>query len=546
MLVGLATYPGVNQFVNASFGFTHGISPSVCSLAIAPQSDYFPIDGTLEFTFDDIKVEFPDCRVDTGRITRNAAGEVWQLSIMDRRWKWRWGRINGVYNIRNADGTIHGHNLPPQETTERTPQELAELCLEEMGESGYDIGDLPNKSRPEVRWNDAPAEALASLCDELGCHVVLRLDNTIKLCKVGSGNDLPTDGIISGGASVDPPDGPREMTVECGGNRYQLDLELEAVGVDNDKDEDGSPIGTIIPIDDLAYKPVAGWSASAAFFSPSDNVIDNDDDWELAKRSVYKMYRVVYPINVALFGVIDSIDHLIIESEQVTTKTENNIESNQPAVILGVWFGGTESLTNSAADTEYERSWSLDTNTGIVKFTEPVFKSSNGGAGGTAEAAEIKLRTAIQVRDTNTRALKRYNRTRRRDTPAETPARFYKHHELHLNYIDAVTPNQDDIDMAADHYLDAAEQEYQAQYPQSIRYMGLRRVDLDGAIQQISFNVTAGGTTTTISRNTEELLRVPSYKKRRRVERAREAPDTQKMVAKIDMQIQMAPGQRQI
>ena len=51
--------------------------------------------------------------------------------------------------------------------------------------------------------------------------------------------------------------------------------------------------------------------------------------------------------------------------------------------------------------------------------------------------------------------------------------------------------------------------------------MGLLDVDVDGAIQQISYDVSAGGTTTTLSRNTEELLRVPSYKEKRRIEKQR-------------------------
>ena len=530
MLVGLATYPGVNQFVNASFGFTHGISPSVCSLAIAPQPDYFPIDGTLEFTFGDIKVEFPDCRVDTGRITRNAAGEVWSLLIMDRRWKWRFGIINGLYNIRNPNGTIRGHELPPEESTERTPQQLAELCLKRMGESGFDVGELPNEQRPEVIWNDVPAEALARLCDDLGCRVVLRLDNTVKLAKVGVGGDLPTDGILSGGASVNPPDGPNRISIECGANRYQVDLALEAVGISNDTFDDGEPKGTIVPINSLPYKPPDGLIAKGWFINTkqgtlADNVVD-DDDYRLAVKSVCKMYRVKFPLTIPGFEDVKDLDHVIIENKQVLTRRQDNIVTSLDAIVLGVFDPGTESFVNTDANTEYPYNWLLDTKTGIITFADVVIKVAGAGLrsslGPSFGEADLFLRCAIQVRTLKTRELLRHYRTRQRDVPTITAPRVYKHHELHVGYTETVSLNLNRIDATADDFLDAAELEYQTQYPQSIRYMGLLDVDVDGAIQQISFDVSAGGTTTTLSRNTEELLRVPSYKEMRRIERQRD------------------------
>ena len=96
---GLAHFPGIDQLLSASITLGHGISPSSAKLQIAPQVNFAAETGTLSFEYDGTTVAFPDCKVDRSSMDRNERGEVVQLSILDRRWKWRFGQISGKYNV---------------------------------------------------------------------------------------------------------------------------------------------------------------------------------------------------------------------------------------------------------------------------------------------------------------------------------------------------------------------------------------------------------------------------------------------------------------
>jgi hypothetical protein len=57
-----------------------------------------------------------------------------------------------------------------------------------------------------------------------------------------------------------------------------------------------------------------------------------------------------------------------------------------------------------------------------------------------------------------------------------------------------------------------------------VSYAGFRPINLDGAIQQVTWALDESGfARTRASRNREELLYVPSYKERRAMEKVREA-----------------------
>ena len=120
--------------------------------------------------------------------------------------------------------------------TERTPKELATLCLNTaMNETGFVLDGLPDLVRPTVMWDyENPANALQALCDDLGCRIFLGLDNKVHIkCKAGVGEALPTDGILRPSFTIDPPDMPDTIAVACAGTRHQLDLQLESVALDN-------------------------------------------------------------------------------------------------------------------------------------------------------------------------------------------------------------------------------------------------------------------------------------------------------------------------
>lgn len=75
--------------------------------------------------------------------------------------------------------------------------------------------------------------------------------------------------------------------------------------------------------------------------------------------------------------------------------------------------------------------------------------------------------------------------------------------------------------MRASYYLAGLEAQYLAAESLTIRYNGLEAVDLDGAIQQVTWTTDVqGGCDTVASRNCEHHLYVPPYPARRRLEGA--------------------------
>jgi hypothetical protein len=514
---GIATFPGVNQIVDATYSLTHGISPSVATLTIAPQYNFTAAGGPLRFLFDGLYVTLPDCRVDKHSFRRTARGEVWQLAIFDRRWKWMaaGGRISGHFNLRKDDGTI-------RDGTEKTPQELATLLLEAMGESGYSVARLPNLIRPQVEWDEAdPPQELARLCDSVGCRVVLQGDNTVGLWPLGTGAPLPSGYILEDSLTIDPPETPDKLTVVCGPTRYQVDLELEAVGKENDDD------GTIKLVNGLAYKPAAGWAeqvppwfdgVTGTQTRADSKIIYNRD---VAAASVWKMYRVKFPLTIDGYSVsnIEDLDHLEIELELVDTKTDNGVEVNLPAEVWGTWCPGEDDFANET-DTVVDRPWTWDGKHGILTFSQPLYRNSATGSISIA-AATLYLKTAVRIRHKVDRSWSNYHYGKTIGNWG-TKERLLHHDELHLTYKNGVRQNEADLEQTCRYYLDAAEAQYQTPLPQTRTYAGLVLTSPDGAIHQVTWSVGRQGCTTKISRNNEHTDRTIPYKERRMLEKAAE------------------------
>jgi len=98
---------------------------------------------------------------------------------------------------------------------------------------------------------------------------------------------------------------------------------------------------------------------------------------------------------------------------------------------------------------------------------------------------------------------------------------------------DQASNTEAEAEKAAKHYLDAVEKQYQTTDPSSFTYGGIQKIDVDGAIQQVTWNVSDDGfATTRASRNREELLVVPSYNERRMMERLQDALTLQNLTTR--------------
>lgn len=530
---GLCEFPGIAQVIRAEYTLQHGITPGVCHLECVPQLTPIAAGGTLRFKFGGVLLEFPGCRVDQGSYRANSSGQIVSLAIFDRRWKWRFGAISGEYNARQADNTIKAGR-------EKTPQELAILCLKAMGEPAYDVSQLPNDSRPHIAWDhEVPAQALAQLAEDLGCRVVLRLDNSVMIARTGFGEQLPIGGmpITEAGQTVDTPERPDRLRIVCAPSVYQIDIPLEAVGLDTD--------GRLKIVDELSYTPASGWgSQDSMFFSG----VAAGAARELAKQTVWRWYRILaqnldgsIPLVIPGYGPITHRDLLLplgtSQVEQYADAGANGDELKaKPAEVYGTYYDGALAYANTMTTfgdipgRYYTGGFAIDAQLGLVKFGDAVYQLD---ADGNQVDAAIYLRTGVTVRDPITLAFERYSRDL--VYPGGqwgTGPRAYKHDELEYQtithydangYVAWAEHNETRLLQECDYYLAAANLEYQATQAISITYAGLVPINPDGAIQSVSWSVGGGPATTRAGRNNEFNPAIPPYRLRRQWEQARAA-----------------------
>lgn len=599
---GIATFPGILQIVEASYTRAHGIQPGIASLTIAPQAGIVGELGDLVFAFEGTSENgnstytFTGCKLDRFRFERDTRGFIVRLAVLDRRWKWEFPTVTGTFNMRHENGELVNDlsQTQSQQTanliwvTEKAPQDLATLCLEAMGEVDYDVSALPNDPRPLVEWDhENAARALEDLCELLGCHVVLKMDDTVQIWRLGVGSDLPENlDIQIRSPGVDLPERPDAIRVIGNRQRVQADMLLEAVGLDTD--------GQTKPIDELSYIPknANGTADYSGVIAPYFLGISDLKARELAKQTLWRWYRVKFPFFVfALDNATEdenptltlvSIDNLLqiapLEDMQIDQEVENGQQRFKQAWIWGIW--GTDSLgyvngvstlktldpnfmagelavsqpilgtdADFAKKSLYFGGFSIDADRCIVKFSEIVARmgSTQDAAGNTnkpVSAAVLVLRTAICIRNKNTRAWLRYNRRRDFGTDFGTEPKDFKHDDVILNVtnrydtsfsydpstglapryalINNVVSNQAVCDQACEYYLDAAEQHYLTTTPEIRTYTGFQAVELDGAIQQVTFSLSRAGATTTIARNTEIIANRMLYNEKRFYNRMRQ------------------------
>lgn len=545
-LQGLCFFPGVLAVKSANYRLQHGITPGVCQMVIVPQLDFTAAGGDLEFAFGTLRLVFPDCKVDRFSMQRNDSGEVWTFQILDRRWRWAFagihGPLSGNYNLRGEDGLL-------EPAFEKTPQQLAALCLDALGERGYDVSQLPNDARPEVDWDrEYPAQALQALVEPLGCRIVLRLDNRVQICRTGVGAALPLDeDVVENSLTIDPPERPDALLFIAGPSYYQAEFVLEPVGKDMD--------GVIKYIGDLSYKPAGGWHrASAPYFAD----VVPDRARRLAMETVYRWYRIdvtqnpdgTGPFELPGYGEIVYMDQLLPLDDLLNESVED-VDGNHSwlnASVFGTfWDEGTAS-SDTPERTVYSRDFEIDGEEGIVKFDRPVLRIFDLVGAKVDYPATLYLRCTCTVRDSETWALDRYEQERKQPGARwGTGAELVKSDDVYLRVVPEydertykvkkITDNKADLRKEADYRLTAAELKYQTPLPQEIVYRGLKAISPDGAIQSVTFSVSdeAPGAQTRAARNDEFAIFAPSYEERRMRERIRanKVEETKQQAGKI-------------
>lgn len=534
-------FPGVQRVVSAGYTLSHGVSPGIATLRIAPQSSYIPDVGTFEIVMGNTILRFHQCRVDRGQFTNSQGGQTWTLPIFDKRWRWLYGEISGHYNLKNQTGQLITE-------TEKTPQELARLCLDAMGEPVFDVGDLPNEPRPEVHWSHAnPAESLETLCEELGCRVVMETDGKVSLRRLGDGNTLPDmPSAMNADFSVDFPESPDSIKAIGGPTLYQAKFKLKAVGRDVD--------GKIKDLDDLSYKPQNGWEqADITDFTNIAEVnpgsIETSEKLKRAKESVFRMYRIESHVDgtntLPGYGTLEKIDpatgntvfdlERIIPIEETLAETYLDVLTNKrkrkPAEITGEYMSNDFGISSTSPGDFYDGDFRIDRELGIVNFSRPVLLVDNGNQ----VPANLVLHVAYPIEDEETGEVDRIVNERDLGGTNGTGPMIIEREDAILavrgdydgeQFLGSITTNNDngEIDQELEYYIDATVLQFQNIQAGDVSYAGIHNINPDGAIQQVTWSIEQSGATTRASRNSEHSIFFPPYNevRRRRVLREME------------------------
>jgi hypothetical protein len=324
-----ATFPGIDSIARAEVVLVRGTLPGVHVVLIVPQDGLALEPGTLTIT-DGIggTLVLPDCLVlqMSMRKVKLNGGWHWALEVLDHRWRWEGPVVGGEWNKRLPDGSV-------DEVTKKNPQELATLCLDALGESGYSVSGMPTNVYPYCDWRSHPSArvALQEVCDAVACEVTGGEFAAVTVYPLGSGPDMPSGTIMHQSVTMERP-APANYKLVGGPKRYCTKLKLNPFGFESDDSVTG--------IDSLSYKPASGWGVELpGVFSglSSSNQI-------LAKKGVWIVYEIAGQADGSLevpgsdVAINDVSQYLPLLPEQIDADSyTDDLQFPLPAKVTGTF-----------------------------------------------------------------------------------------------------------------------------------------------------------------------------------------------------------------
>lgn len=564
-------FPGIVGPKQGTYTLTRGITPGIVTIVCDPELGNLQGTGTVTLGDGRSTVSIPKCQVDQINLEFNINQQLATIPLLDRRWMWQFGSIDGRYNVTaprvydvpaiNASGTQTGNPTSPddadtapsiQEDTKKSARELATLLFEAMGETGYDVGALPHDDFPAKEWDATnPARELESLANQYGCVVCYSpFTDKAGIVKDGVGAELPQPGVSdlqSDALSIDPPEGPRAIVVYGAPVEHQVRFQLEAVGLDFD--------GRVKLLDDLSYKPSGGWGSMSPPFSAkyTDAVFPNlptgrhsRDAVALIQASVYRWYRIKHTLPMYREGecwipVDDTesatnrkrLDHIVLLPYRIETAQDDLGQRNKlGATCYGITKGGSANFRSTVAGDEVKASFSIDAARQLVIFNERQYRID--ATTKTPVAADLILECAVNIMDNDNHQVVRsrfefpLNQQPSSDRPRKDELAIVRddiRQFFRTEYIDAIS-NQVNVTASnetacrdqAKYYAESEAVKFQTNTPQVRIYNEIRPIQCDGAIQSVSWTAGLGGISTQASRGTElQAVSIP-YRQRRKWE----------------------------
>ena len=521
MSMEVLSFPGVAQPTGLHAMRTNGIHPNQNILWCLPQTGNIASLGNLQFGNEGTVVEMRDCLVDRPNYRVSTTGHSIGLVLLDRRWRWKYATVTGRYNVPRADGTFQN---------QKSAQELVTICFLAMGEPGAIVSEIPSDSYPEVAWDATRADiALDELCEMFGCEPTLYLNDGAAIIRYGFGAVPPNNlDIQSLGVSIDPPVVPKTLRAICNRTVIQCRMEYEAVGVDRD--------GSIVPIDDLTYKPSGGWE-SESDWTEFPNVAEFSDRL-LASHSVGKMYRPVAfadgSMNVPGLDVeIDSIERLTPFRSRLleTVTSDGDTAFNVPKAIGVYWVEGSPTVSQNTDGYEpINQPFRMDRGSGIITFEKPLLKLNDSSQWTPADLL-VAVAFSVERSDSLLPIRAEFTRDIGGDIGEVVLETKIRPHMIVCRYDDEtdstvpseIVDNWDVIEAEADSALQRVAETYQAVGAGQIVYRSIQPIFTDGIVRQVYWSIGPSGFTTVASVNTESIPNAPRVADRRNWRRNRAA-----------------------
>jgi len=279
--------------------------------------------------------------------------------------------------------------------------------------------------------------------------------------------------------------------------------------------------------------------------------IETDPAPELPLPSNYEPPEDIY-LPGALVPILDIKQFLPLVGEQVETEGEGDYEKPKDAIVWGRFYTGDlggnstdyvedDNTTNSTTELQredfdeklvYKGSISLDEDRGLVT-TGDVLRvlweaNTNGDPKtvGTILEPELYLRCSVNLKHPDTYAPQRWGKPMVIDASSPAGFKYEPREDIEPGYWQELTPpeepeegeapdpfatdtlewndNISEVSEQMGFFLNQTLREYQTYPAESSAYSGLIPINLDGAIQQVSYTIDGSGTCNTgASRNTD-------------------------------------------
>lgn len=549
---------------SCSMTLSNGTEPSTAQLVMGRTfREKYPRSGTLSLCDGKLPpLVFPDCRVREAVNAKSQSGHQWNLTILDRRWRWHLtGDISGEYNRRNTVGDF----VFPAE--KKSARELSFLLLVAMGELseganaetayastnwsttdsiqrmtilkdvGFDVSGMPADAYPHVEWDhNNPSEMLAELCDRYNVRIALAcvrepVDMSLKAEQyIFSAVRLHAPGVLSQElpATIEEETEtmtmimePQKIRIIGGKNKYQLIVPLEAVSMDTD--------GSIKKLNDLSYAPQNGnWTPK---------VFEEHLGGEKTSDPSMTLFRWYRPISDEItIHMPDGAEDILISrkrltdtwSDELVEAISSNGEARRDKAFAFGYHMTDESMIDEShrSSTPYaviKSSLRLNMEYGVVEFSNRVFDALNGAMVGATIylCCSCALDRFVHDDTSNTDGIEETLELIRRDD-------VFREYLINPNTFQASEQNKENIDEKISQYITEHMRQYDAWEVDNElsaftrTHAGIPSVATDGAVEQVTFQIDSrNAPMTTISIGTEHSREVPRSRLRQVYRRQR-------------------------